>query len=56
MRKNYYRIINFYGEAGFTEAIWHCSPSTALTLNADAIIPLSHKPKAGTFEIIREGA
>lgn len=54
MTKHYYRTIKFYNGTS-TEDIWHCPHSTILTVNADVIIPLSRKPKAGTFDIIREG-
>lgn len=55
MTKRYYKTIKFYKGTDFITEIWHCSHITACSLSADVIIPLSHKPKAGTFDLIREG-
>lgn len=55
MRKNYYRVIKFYGDAGRTDTVWHCSHEVATSLPCDVIIPLTRKPAVGTFDYIREG-
>ena len=55
MRKNYYRAIKFYPNAKPVETIWHCTSEVAASLTCDAIIPLSRKPAAGTYDYIREG-